>query len=138
MEDTMYSSIPGGYGAFIDDSTEALDVPIKPECDFGNKELMMYKQQEGYSLVTTKKQSHCSIPIPTKLDDYSSGNMCDYKVAFTSTISESDKLVEDFENKKIKRTYSALLDERNLLDYRLLTPNREPSATLLYPNIVST
>ena len=136
INDTFHSSIPGGYGELMDTSTEPLEVPLKPEFDFGSKSLIMYKDQQACTLVSSKhKQNdqYANIPIPEKLEDYSQGAMCDYKAAHSSTIEESNKLLADYEMKHDIRTYNAILEERNKLDEQLLNSCKKEKISLL-PN----
>jgi hypothetical protein len=138
----FHSSIPGGYGDLIDTSQTPPEIPIKDEYNFGSKELIMYKTQTACALVSSKHKqndAYAHIPIPKKLDDYSQGNMCDYKVAYTSTIDESNKLISNYEVKNNIRTYNTLLEERNELDEYLLNNinnNINPTISLIYKDII--
>jgi hypothetical protein len=135
INETFHSSIPGGYGELMDTSPEPLEVPLKPEFNFGCKSLLIYKTQQSCALISSKhKQNdhYANIPIPEKLEDYSQGTMCDYKAAHSSTIEESNKLLADYENKNNKeRTIESLINERNELDMRLLNTSKKEKISLL-------
>ena len=132
---TLHASIPGGYGDFMDTTPEPMDIPIKPENNFGSKELVLHETQNSRALVISKKNNteyYATIPIPEKLEDYTQGNMCDYKVAYTTTIEESQKLLEKYQESTVNetRTYDAIREERNAFDESMKMVSRE-KVTLL-------
>jgi hypothetical protein len=117
-DDNYTASIEGGYGSMIDTSPEPSDIPLKPIYQFGKKDLVIYENQNPYSIVSTKHKGadmYVDIPLPKKLDDYSIGNMCDYKNAFTDNIELSQELETQFTNSS-QKTYENMILERTSLD----------------------
>jgi hypothetical protein len=122
---TVYpASIPGGYGDHIDICNEPPEVPLDPKYDFGTKELITYTtpQEASSALVSSKHKmlsDYATITLPAYLEDYSHGNLCDYKVAYTSTIDESQTLLASYNSNSVQ-TYESLLEERMQFDEVLL------------------
>jgi hypothetical protein len=134
-DENYTAAIEGGYESMMDTSPEPLDVPLKPIYQFGKKDLIVYDDQNAYTIVSSKHKGadmYVDIPLPKKLDDYSIGNMCDYKNAFRDNIELSQELETNFTNTP-QKTYEKMLDERASLDTYLTDVCKYEKVSLTMP-----
>jgi hypothetical protein len=116
------SSIKDGYGEYLLPSHHSL----MESQDLQNKEITSFNSQSIILKPCTElgvfmnKELFMNIDVPNKLVDYSSGKMCDYKVAYSETVESFEQLEKTMDEKgQFTKTLDTVIETRTLLDEEL-------------------
>lgn len=90
-----HASIQDGYGSFLQNVPEDITAPIHDANLFGRQEMIVYHEPSAMTLSHPVGADACPV---AKLDDYSVGSLCDYRLAHQDTDKPLEKLHESMKN----------------------------------------
>lgn len=109
-QNTFHASIPHGYGDLLETSNGHDDDTTTPVAhSFGKMELIEYKEPNG--IFAHQGLPTSSIERSDQMDDYTSGCMTDYCIAFKDTYQPLKELEDKYP------THPQPIDEQALLEY---------------------